>query len=88
MKELPSDVNSYKKTNIFSQDDIPAGLLKDHQTKENTWGMIRVIEGEIMYVIGGEEVLLSPPIPGVIEPEVHHHVKVVGPVKFYVEFYK
>ncbi|TDJ09434.1 MAG: DUF1971 domain-containing protein [Deltaproteobacteria bacterium] len=88
MKELPEDVNSYKKSNVFSQDDIPAGLLKNHQTKEKTWGMIRVLEGEIMYVIGEEEIRLSLDRPGIIEPQVHHHVKVMGPVKFFVEFFK
>jgi tellurite resistance-related uncharacterized protein len=76
------------KTKVFSEDDIPVPLLKNHQTKEKTWGMIRVVEGEILYVIGDEEELLSPDKPGVVEPEVLHHVKVTGPVKFFVEFYK
>ena len=88
MKELPPDVNAYMKTKVFTQDEIPTPLLKNHQTKEKTWGMINVVEGEILYVIGEEEVLLSPENPGIVEPEVLHHVKVMGPVKIFVEFYK
>jgi len=77
------------KTKTFSEGEIPKPLLKNHQTKEKTWGKINVVEGEILYVIeGGEEILLSPDIPGIVEPEVLHHVKVMGPVKFYVEFFK
>lgn len=91
MKSLPSNVLVYKKTNVFNESTVPKGLLKDHNTKSNVWGKINVIEGKLLYVIQTnpvEEVILSPDIFGVVEPEVLHYVKPLGPVKFFVEFLK
>ena len=93
MKALPEDVKVYKRTPPFSQDSIPAGLLKSHATKAGTWGKICVTKGELLYVIEAtdsleaESIELSPSLFGVVEPEVIHHVKPLGDVDFYVEFY-
>jgi tellurite resistance-related uncharacterized protein len=38
MKALPKTVVAYKKTPEFTELTLPAGLLKDHQTKEGVWG--------------------------------------------------
>lgn len=89
MKSLPGDVLPYKRTAVFTQDTIPAGLLKDHTTKENTWALIQVQEGKLEYVIEDREThILSPGHDGVVEPQVPHHVRPLGPVLFFVEFYK
>jgi tellurite resistance-related uncharacterized protein len=91
MKELPENVQAYKKTNVFDENSVPQGLLKDHNTKPNVWGRINVIEGKLLYIIQSnpvEEVELSPDRFGVVEPEVRHFVKPLGHVKFYVEFLK
>ena len=88
MKELPSNVNPYMKTKVFSQDEIPKPLLKNHQTKEKTWGVINVVEGELLYIIGEDATHINPDRPGIVEPEILHHVKALGPVKFFVEFDK
>ena len=91
MRDFPQDVNAYKKTPIFNQDSIPAGLLKSHSTKVGTWGKIIVLEGCLIYRILEpmvEEVLLMPDKHGVVEPCVKHEVAPQGAVRFYVEFYK
>ena len=91
MQNLPSDVCAYKRTPIFSEGSIPAGLLKAHQTKDATWGKIVVIGGNLLYRIlepNLEEVHLSADQPGVVEPTVLHEVEPLGAVQFYVEFYR
>ncbi len=88
MKSLPENVQSYSRTATFTQETVPKGLLKDHTTKENVWGLIQVQAGKIEYTIGNEVHVLVPGRNGVIEPLVPHHIKPVGLVSFFVEFYK
>ena len=91
MKYLPADVVAYKKTPTFFEHSVPAGLLKAHQTKVGTWGRIVILSGNLLYRIlepAIEEVRLSESHSGVVEPKVLHEVETVGPVEFYVEFYK
>lgn len=91
MKSLPADVHSYKKTLEFSQETVPRGLLKAHQTKEGTWGKIIVVSGQLNYRILEpqlEELVLSAGRYGVVEPTVLHEVYPIGEVVFYVEFFR
>ena len=91
MKALPSDVEPYKRTPEFSEDTIPKGILANHATKQDVWGRICVLEGQLVYEIvepEAETVLLSPSKDGVVEPAMKHHVRPVGPVRFFVEFLK
>ncbi len=91
MKSLPDHVVHYKTTPEFNQDSVPAGLLRDHATAAGVWGRIVVREGGLRYVIDGpasEEHLLGPGTPGIVEPQVLHHVVAEGPVRFCVEFYR
>ena len=91
MKELPIDVSSYKSTPEFTEETVPKGLLKAHQTKQGTWGKIVILEGRLRYRILEpkiEDVELSFEKYGVVEPEILHEVEPLGNVRFYVEFYR
>ena len=91
MKQLPESATSYKKTPEFTEDTIPAGLLKAHQTKEGTWGKINVTEGQLLYRIlepEHEEVVLSPERFGVVESTVLHEIEAMGQLRFHVEFFR
>ncbi|MCB0421292.1 MAG: DUF1971 domain-containing protein [Bdellovibrionales bacterium] len=91
MKEIPKDVSAYKKTPVYSNETVPAGLLKAHTTKEGTWGKICVKHGSLLYVIEAEpeeRVVLNDSVYGVVEPQIPHHVELNEPVEFFVEFYK
>lgn len=91
MKALPTEVASYKRTPEFTQDTVPPGLLKAHQTKEGTWGKIVVLEGRLLYRIlepETKELVLSLTVYGVVEPTVLHEVEPMGDVRFYVEFFR
>jgi tellurite resistance-related uncharacterized protein len=99
MKELPKDVVRYsqvpKTGSFFTATTIPKGLLRDHTTKAGTWGVIRVSSGKLEYSmfqepsLPGVVVECSPDMPGIIEPQVKHHVKPLSDdLKFVVEFYR
>lgn len=91
---LPDGVTPYKRTPTFTEDTIPAGLLNDHQTKEGTWGLICVEEGELRYIVTdprrtpSELILSNATPPGVVEPTILHRVEPMGAVRFHVEFYR
>ena len=42
---LPDNLVPYKHTDMFTETTVPAGLLRDHNTKEGVWGLIRVDDG-------------------------------------------
>lgn len=91
MKQLPTNIQAYKKTPIFTQKTIPDGLLKHHTTKAGTWGKICVLKGKLLYTIESEpieKILLDTTKYGVVEPETSHFVEPQGEVEFYVEFFK
>mmetsp|Transcript_9659 Transcript_9659/g.13635 ORF Transcript_9659/g.13635 Transcript_9659/m.13635 type:complete len:147 (+) Transcript_9659:130-570(+) len=94
MPKLPPDVEKYSQVPVvdsyFTNEFIPAGLLKEHSTKDGTWGVIRVDSGKLEYRIGEEEIFeLSPDNPGIIVPNVKHSVKSLSDdLQFIVEFYR
>jgi tellurite resistance-related uncharacterized protein len=89
---LPEGLESYKRTPTFTEASVPAGLLKDHSTKDGTWGLIHVEEGSLRYVVtdprrsGAEGILTPDSAPGIVEPTILHYVEPLGVVRFYVEF--
>lgn len=89
MKSLPDHVQRYKSTPVFTEETLPKGLLKDHNTKNGVWGLICIEQGELEYIIEDKEThILTPDNKGVVEPEIKHHIKPLGKVIFRVEFYK
>lgn len=91
MKTLPENVAHYKSTPEFTENSIPAGLLRSHSTAAGVWGRIVVLEGSLLYrefEPAPAEHLLSPGVPGIIAPQEKHEVAVVGPVRFCVEFHR
>lgn len=91
MKTLPPDVVAYRKTPVFTQETVPAALRNRHRTKAGSWGKIWVTSGQLGYRIltdPPETHILTPNLPGIIEPEVPHCVEVLTPASFYVEFYR
>ena len=79
----------YRTTPVFNQDSLPRALRQAHSTREGVWGIIRVLEGEVRYVIAEpacEEILASGR-PGLIEPGQRHYVEPLGMMRMQVEFY-
>jgi tellurite resistance-related uncharacterized protein len=47
MPALPRGLISYKRSATFSEDNVPAGLLRDHGTKEGVWAVIVLETGTL-----------------------------------------
>jgi tellurite resistance-related uncharacterized protein len=79
----------YKRTAIFDEHSLPAGLRREHRTKPGVWGVIRVLDGRLRYVVidPASEMILEPGHPGLVLPDQPHFVEPLGPVRLQVEFY-
>lgn len=90
MKSLPEHVAFYKRTPEFNKTMIPAGLLKNYQTKDGVWVGIVVLSGHLLNTIETpfEQISLDKNTFGVVEPKVLHQMKPVGAVQFCVAFYQ
>ena len=88
--ELPEHFVAFHQTPEFTEETVPAGLLKDHTTKPGIWAKILVTEGTLRYHLDGfgQTFELTVGTLGIVVPEVLHHVEPLGPVRFIVEFYK
>jgi tellurite resistance-related uncharacterized protein len=79
----------YRSTPIFDETSLPAALRREHRTKAGAWGVIRMLEGEVIFTTfdpPGEQ-RLTPECPGLILPEQLHFVTPVGPIRMQIEFY-
>ena len=79
----------YRTTPLFDEHTLPKALREAHNTKPGVWGVVRVVEGELRYVVTGPgiEQILGPGRPGLIEPGELHFVEPIGPMRMQVEFY-
>lgn len=79
----------YKRTPIFDDDSLPAGLRREHRTKPGVWGVIRVFDGRVRLVVLAppSEMILEPGRPGLVLPDQPHRVEPMGPMRIQVEFY-
>lgn len=86
---LPANVRPYRRSAVFDEATIPAGLRRRHCTKPGVWGVIRVLDGRLHYRVldGGAESILDPGHPGVAQPEQLHEVEPLGRVRFFIEFH-
>jgi tellurite resistance-related uncharacterized protein len=92
--EIPEGYESYARTATFTEDTIPQALRRAHTTKAGAWALIHVLKGRLIYRIVDSrtepsgQVLRPDAPPGVIEPTMLHFVRPLGPVAFYVEFFR
>jgi tellurite resistance-related uncharacterized protein len=87
---LPAGLVAYRRTPIFDQDTIPAGLRREHRTTAGVWGLITVLEGRLRFrtLRPATETVLAPGTPMPVAPQQPHEVDPDGPVRFFVEFYR
>ena len=91
---LPEGLECYKRTDTFTEETVPKGLLNDHSTKAGVGGLIKVESGRLSYRVTDarrepfETVLTPEGGPGIVEPTILHHVAPIGLVRFHVEFYR
>jgi tellurite resistance-related uncharacterized protein len=79
----------YRSTPVFYETTLPAALRGRHSTKAGTWGMIRVLEGQVRltYLEPLSTILLNPNVAGPVAPGQPHFIEPVGPMRMRVDFY-
>ncbi|WP_372624539.1 DUF1971 domain-containing protein [Falsiroseomonas sp.] len=79
----------YKRTSVFDENTLPAGLRQEHRIKPRVWDVIRVLEGRLRYRVldPASEMVLTPARPGLVLPDQLHLVEPLGPMRMQVEFY-
>jgi tellurite resistance-related uncharacterized protein len=84
-----SAAKPYKRTPVFDENTLPAGLRREHRTEPGVWGIIRVLEGRLRYQVldPASETILEPGHPGLVQPDEPHRVEPLGPMRMQVEFY-
>ena len=89
---IPAGFVAYRRTPVFTRETVPAGLLRAHTTKAGTWGLLHVLEGQLLFRVHepASETLLEPGRPpGVIPSQAPHEVAPQGdgPLRFCIEFF-
>ncbi|MEM7213575.1 MAG: DUF1971 domain-containing protein [Pseudomonadota bacterium] len=90
MEKPPANTAPYRRTDTFTPQTVPVGLLRDHKTRAGTWGVIHVLSGELQFRVAstGGQTTLTPGMTGLVEPEVLHSVELSDDASFYVEFWR
>ena len=83
-------ITAYGSSPIFDENSLPDAVRNEHTTKDGTWGLLRVLEGEVRLVFldPPSERLVTVDDPAPIPPQSPHFVKLAGPMKMQVEFYR
>jgi len=88
----PDDVVCYRTLGPWTESEIPAGLLKQHQLKAGSWGELSVLSGGIEFcwddLVGAEPICLQKGQKLIIPPAVLHHLQITGDVVLDLHFYK
>ena len=78
----------YRTTAVFDETTLPAALRREHRTKDGAWGIVRVLEGELMLLFpDGRSEVLNRERVGLIRPQETHWVEPLGRMRMQVEFY-
>jgi tellurite resistance-related uncharacterized protein len=80
----------YGSSPVFNEKTLPDALRNEHRTKAGTWGLLRVLEGEVKLIFkdAPDPLCVTVDHPAMIPPEAPHHVEIVGPMRMQVEFYR
>lgn len=87
--ELPAGLELVRTAGPFDADTLPAALRRSHVVADRTWGLLRVLEGDVVFAIqttlphrarldAGDQ----QPIP----PGIAHLLRVDGPVRLTLDF--
>ena len=88
--ELPPNMIRVGATKTMTETTILPGLLRNHRTPKDRYGMLVVEKGTLQFRWEDDKTILDadPQHPIIIFPERFHRVLLAGPVTFRVEFYE
>jgi tellurite resistance-related uncharacterized protein len=83
-------ITPYASSPIFDEQSLPDALRNDHRTKDGTWGVLRVLAGEVrlVFIDPPSQLIVTPEAPAVIPPQATHFVELLGKMTMQVEFYR
>jgi len=87
--ELPLGLEIVRTAGPFDAETLPPALQRAHLVAERTWGVLRVIEGAVVFAIettppSSRRVVAGDDQP--IPPGVSHLVRFDGPVRLAIDF--
>jgi tellurite methyltransferase len=88
--ELPEGLRWVRRSAVWDERTMPAGLRRAHRVAAGTWGRIVVQAGRLRFVAATAptiDVVLGAGSTQSIPPEVTHEVAPLGAVRFCVEFF-
>jgi tellurite resistance-related uncharacterized protein len=88
---LPEGLEYVRTTDVFDQDQHPAGLRRAHRVADGVWARLLVRTGSLEFVFEDEPDQRRVVEAGdavVIPPGRLHHVDITGPVTFALEFHR
>lgn len=87
---LPAGAVLVRTTPVFDETSVPEGLRRAHRVAAGVWGRLVVAEGSLRFVFEDdpEPRVVAAGAHQVIPPERPHHVEVIAPVRFVVEFHR
>jgi tellurite methyltransferase len=89
--ELPDGAVFVRVTPDFDERTVPAGLRSAHRVADGVWGRLVVRSGTLDVVFEDAAHVRHAVAAGgakVLPPGARHHVELVGPVRFAVEFHR
>ncbi|WP_033921562.1 DUF1971 domain-containing protein [Sphingomonas sp. 37zxx] len=80
----------YASSPVFDEQSLPDALRNDHRTKDGTWGLLRVLSGQVRLIFTDphREVLVTPGMPAPIAPLATHYVVPLGTMSMQVDFFR
>lgn len=88
--ELPAGLELVRTAGPFDAGTLPAALRRAHVVADRTWGLLRVLEGDVVFAIETTpphsarlDTADQQPIP----PGVAHLLRVDGPVRLTIDFF-
>jgi tellurite resistance-related uncharacterized protein len=88
--QLPPGLEIYARSPDFVPATLPADLRAAHCLAEGAFGVIRVLEGAVLFALESpatSSIVLRPGESAVIEPQRLHHLLFVEPGRFFIEFH-
>jgi tellurite methyltransferase len=88
--ERPEGLEEVRRTELFTEATMPAGLRRAHRVATGTWAELAVEAGRLRLHLAplGLEVELGPGDRHAIPPDVDHAVEPDGPVRFTLAFFR
>lgn len=87
--ELPPGLATARTAGPFDADTLPPGLRREHRVAEHTWGVLRVLDGAVVFTMATEPPMSARLQAGdtrAIPPGVPHALRIDEPVRLAVDF--